>query len=62
MKFGFDWLHGFRAEQRLMNIDLEHSDNFINSISCLYVPTFRSQATKLSGKSDDSTLPIEKPM
>ena len=33
----------------------------INSVSCLYLPTFRSQAAIVSEKSTLFTFPIEKP-
>ena len=33
--------------------DLDYSQTFINSISCLYLQTFRSQATKLPEKYND---------
>ena len=31
------------------DIDLQYSHNFIYSISCLHIPTFRSQAATVSG-------------
>ena len=40
---------------RLRNeLDIKHSHNFINSISCLSLHTFRSQAAKLSVNSNIS--------
>ena len=35
------------------DLDLKYSSNFINIISCLYLPTYRSQAIKHSEKSCD---------
>ena len=34
----------------LGDIDLQYSHTFINKISCLHLPTFRSQATIVSEK------------
>ena len=39
------------------DIDLEFSYTFINSISCLHLPAFKSQAAIVS----DPLFPIEKP-
>ena len=36
---------------RNYGLDLQHSHTFIISISCLHLPTFRSQAAKVSEKS-----------
>ena len=41
--------------------DFEYSHTFINSISCLHLPTFRSQAAIVSEKSTVFLFPIEKP-
>ena len=50
-KIGFDFLyvhdHGSRAKN---DLDLQYSHTFMKSISCLYLPTFRSQASKASEK------------
>ena len=43
------------------NLDLQYSHTFIKSTSCLYLPTFRSQASIVSEKSTFSLFPIEKP-
>ena len=43
------------------DLDLQYSHTFIISISCLYLPTFRSQASIVSEKSTVSLFPIEKP-
>ena len=41
--------------------NLQYSHTFINSISCLHLPTFRSLAAMVSEKSTVSLFPIEKP-
>ena len=38
------------------DLDLQYSQTFIISISCLHLPTFRSQAAKVSEKSTVSTF------
>ena len=44
------------------DLDLQYSHTFIKSFSCLYLPTFRSQASIGSEKSTVLTFfPIEKP-
>ena len=43
------------------DLDLQYSQTFINSISSLYLATFRSQAAIVSEKSTVFTFPIEKP-
>ena len=43
------------------DLDLQYSYTFINSISCLHLPTFRSEAAKVYEKSTIFTFPIEKP-
>ena len=45
-KAGFNFLHINDFGPRSRNDpELQYSDTFINSISCLHLPTFRSQAT-----------------
>ena len=43
------------------DLDLQYSHTFMKSISCLYLPTFRSQASIVSEKSTIFTFPLEKP-
>ena len=43
------------------DLDLQYSHTFINSISCLHLPTFGSLAAIVSEKSTVSLFPIEKP-
>ena len=43
------------------DLDRQYSLTFINSISCLHLPTFRSLAAIVSEKSTVFTFPIEKP-
>ena len=48
-KFYFIYVNDLRP--RLSNdLDLEYLHTFINSISCLHLPTFRSQAAIVSEK------------
>ena len=42
------------------DIDLEYSHTFINSINCLHLPIFRSQAAIVSENPLFSTFPIKK--
>ena len=51
IKFYIYCLNDFRQRSR-NDLDFEYSHNFINSIKCLFLPTFRSQATKLPEKSN----------
>ena len=44
------------------DLDLQYSHTFMKSISCLYLPTFRLQASIVSEKPTVFTFPIEKPM
>ena len=62
------WPSKAQSIQNLENIwlrndlDLQYSHTFINSISCLHLPTFRSQAAIVSEKNPlFSLFPIEKP-
>ena len=43
------------------DLDLQYSHTFMKSISCLYLPTFRSQASIVSENPLVSLFPIEKP-
>ena len=43
------------------DLDLQYSHTFINSISCLHLPSFRSLAAIVSEKSTVFIFPIEKP-
>ena len=50
-KSTFQFSYVFDIGTRLRNdLDLEYSHTFINSISCLHLPTFRSQAAIVSEK------------
>ena len=44
------------------DLDLQYSHTFMKSISCLYLQTFRSQASIVSENPLFSLFPIEKPM
>ena len=51
-KIWFDFLYVHDLGPRSRNdLDLLYSHTFMKSISCLYLPTFRSQASKASEKS-----------
>ena len=43
------------------DLDLQYSHTFMKSISCLYLPTFRSQASIFSKNILFSLFPIKKP-
>ena len=43
------------------DLDLQYSHTSIKTFNCLYLPTFRSQASIVSEKSTVFTFPIEKP-
>ena len=61
-KIGFEFLYVRDLGPRSSNdLDLQYSHTFIKSISCLYLPTFRPQASIVSEKSTVSLFPIEKP-
>ena len=59
-KFSFSFVTdlGPRSKNYL---DFQYSHTFINLISCLHLPTFRSQATIVSEKATFLLFPIEKP-
>ena len=48
--FEFLYVHDLGPRSR-NDLDLQYSYTFMKSISCLYLPTFRSQASKASEKS-----------
>ena len=51
-KIRFEFLHVHNLGPRSRNdIDLQYSHTFIKSFSCLYLPTFKSQASIVSEKS-----------
>ena len=60
------WPSKAQSIQNLENIwlrndlDLQYSHTFINSISCLHLPTFRSQAAIVSEKSTVFTFSYRK--
>ena len=58
-KFKFSYVNGIGPRSR-NDLDLQYSYTFTNSISCLYLPTFRPQAAIVSEKSMFSLFPIEK--
>ena len=61
-KIQFEFLYVHDLGPRSSNdLDLQYSHTFTKSISCLYLPTFRSQASIVSEKSTVFTLSIEKP-
>ena len=48
-KIRFEFLYVHDLGPRSSNdLDLQYSHTFIKSISCMYLPTFRSQASKVS--------------
>ena len=51
-KIRFEFLYVHDLGPRSSNdLDLQYSHTFMKSISCLYLPTFRSQASIVSEKS-----------
>ena len=61
-KIWFEFLYVNDLGPRSRNdLDLQYSHTFMKSISCLYLPTFRSQGSIVSAKSTVSLFPIEKP-
>ena len=51
-KIWFEFLYVHDLGPRSSNdLDLQYSHTFMMSISCLYIPTFRSQASIVSEKS-----------
>ena len=55
--FEFLYVHGPRSRN---DLDLQYSHTFMKSISCLYLPTFRSQASIVSEKSTVFTFSYRK--
>ena len=61
-KIRFEFLYVHDLGPRSMNdLDLQYSHTFIKSFSCLYLPTFRSQASIILKNRMFSLFPIEKP-
>ena len=58
--FEFFYVHGILPRSK-NGFDLQYSHTFMKSISCQYLPAFRSQAAIVSEKSTVFTFPIEKP-
>ena len=60
-KIRFEFLYVHDLGPRSSNdLDLQYSHTFIKSISCLYLPTFRSQASIVSEKSNIFTFSYRK--
>ena len=60
-KIRFEFLYVHNLGQRSSNyLDLQYSHTFIKSISCLYLLTFRSQASIVSDKSTVFTFSYRK--
>ena len=60
-KIRFEFLYVHDLGPRSSNdLDLQYSHTFIKSISCLYLPTFRSQASIVSEKSTVFTFSYRK--
>ena len=61
-KIRFEFLYVHDLGPRSSNdLDLQYSHTFMKSISCLYLPTFRSQAAIVSKNPLFSLFPMEKP-
>ena len=61
MKIRFEFLYVHDLGPRSRNdLDLQYSHTFIISISCLHLPTFRSQAAIVSEKSTVFTFSYRK--
>ena len=58
--FEFLYVHNLGSMSR-NDLDLQYSHTFIKSFSCLYLPTFRSQASIVSEKSTVFTFSHKKP-
>ena len=62
-KIQFEFLYVHDLEPRSsIDLDLQYSHTFINSIRCPLLPTFRSLAAILSKKSNVFTFSYGKPM
>ena len=59
IRFYFLYVHDLGPRSR-NDIDLQYSHTFIESFSCLYLPTFRSQASIVSEKSTVFTFSYKK--
>ena len=60
-KIWFEFLYVHDLEPKSRNdLDLQYSHTFIKVISCLYLPTFRSQASIVSEKSTVFTFSYRK--
>ena len=60
-KIWSEFLYVHNLEQRSSNdLDLQYSHTFMKSSSCLYLPTFRSQASIVSEKSNVFTFSCRK--
>ena len=59
IRFEFLYVHDLGPRSR-NDLDLQYSYTFIKSFSCLYLPTFRLQASTVSEKPTVFTFPIEK--
>ena len=61
IRFEFLYVHDDLGPRSRNDLDLQYSYTFIKSFSCLYLPTFRSQASIVSENTLFSLFPIEKP-
>ena len=59
IRFEFLYVHDLGPRSR-NDLDLQYSHSFIKSFSCLYLPTFRSQASIVPEKSTVSTFSYRK--
>ena len=59
IQFEFLYVHDLGLRSR-NDLDLQYSHTFIESFSCLYLPTFRSQASIVSEKSTVFTFSYRK--
>ena len=60
IRFEFLYIHDLGPRSR-NDLDLQYSHTFIKSLSCLYLPAFRSQASIVPENRLFSLFPIEKP-
>ena len=59
IRFDFLYVHDLWPRSR-NDLDLQYSHTFIKSLSCLYLPTFRSQTSIVSEKSTVFTFSYRK--
>ena len=59
IRFEFLYIHDLGPRSR-NDLDLQYSHTIMKSISCLYIPTFRSQAAIVSEKSTVFTFSYRK--